>query len=409
MPAFAVTYLVAAPVTLKIRILHLLRAAVGMIVVAGSWLAIVELTPAANRPWIGSTTTNNIWDLTIGYNGLGRLTGNEVAGGTHVAGASGSILRMFDLRMLVDASWLLIAAMAAIAVGLWAIRASARTDRTRAGVIMWGTWLATCVVVFSAMSGIFHSYYAIELAPAIAALFGIGASTVWRRRHRRAILIAGIIAFGVTIATAVTTFSFNRGFVPWLKWSILALGVLCLAGWIVFLFLPTAHRDKQWTPRVLAFVTVLTCLSGPAAFSVSTALSGHAGSTVSAGPNGAGRHLSRRFNCAPLVSMLIENSASFTWVAASGSARIPEGCQLATGHPVMSIGGFYGKDPAVTLRQFTTFVKEHRVHYYLEYPGKTSKAKDPAAQIQAWVRTHYATRQVGGISVYDLSTAPTEN
>lgn len=403
-PAFAVTYLVATPIAMKARIAHLLRAAATMIIVAGSWLAIVVLTPAANRPWIGSTTTNSIWDLTIGYNGLGRITGNEVAGGTRVAGGSGDVFRMFSPRMLVDSSWLLITAIAAIAIGLWMRRATARTDRNRAGLIMWGTWLVICVVIFSVMSGIFHTYYAMELSPAIAALFGIGASTIWQQRHRRGIVLAGIAAIALTIATAVTTFALNPGFVPWLMWSILTLGVLCLIGWFAVSLLHIPPHDEPPVLRTLAGVTVLVCLAGPAAFSVSTAQSGHAGSTVSAGPNGSGRDINHAFSCAPLVPILNEDSAAYTWVAAAGSARIPEGCQLATGHPAMTIGGFYGKDPAVTLLQFTTFVKDHKVHYYLEYPGKTSMATDPAAQIQAWVRRHYTSRKVGGLNVYDLSS-----
>ncbi len=405
-PAFALTYLVAAPVALKTRVLHLLRAALGMLIVAGSWLAAVGLTPPADRPWIGSTATNSIWDLTIGYNGLGRLTGNEVAGGKQLAGGSGSILRMFGSRMLVDASWLLIAAFVSVAVGLWLHRKATGTDRGRAGLIMWGTWLVTCVVVFSAMSGIFHTYYAIELAPAIAALFGIGATIFWQQRHRPVVVAGGIVALVLTIAVSVSAFLLNPGFVAWLMWSVLALGVLCLAGWVAVVLLQIPPGDRHVAPRILAAATVVVCVAGPAAFSVSTALSGRVGSSVSSGPNGSGRDLKNNFNCTALVPMLAQGRAAYTWVAAASRVRIPEGCQLATGLPVMAIGGFYGRDPAPTLDHFTTLVKSHKVHYYLEYPGKTSRAADPASQIQAWVRAHYRGHRVDGINVYDLTAAP---
>lgn len=405
-PAFALTYLVAAPITLKTRVLHLLRAALAVLIVAGSWLAAVGLSPPADRPWIGSTATNSIWDLTIGYNGLGRLTGNEVAGGKQLAGGSGNILRMFGSRMIIDASWLLIAAFVSVAVGLWLHRKATRTNRARAGLIMWGTWLVTCVVVFSAMSGIFHTYYAIELAPAIAALFGIGATIFWQQRDRPVVVAGGITALAVTIAVAVTAFMLNPGFVPWLMWSVLAVGVLCLAGWAAVVLLQIPPGDGHIAPRILAAATVVVCLAGPAAFSVSTALSGRVGSTVSSGPNGSGHDLKNNFDCTPLAPMLAQDSAYYTWVAAASRVRIPEGCQLATELPVMPIGGFYGRDPAPTLQQFTTLVNEHKVHYYLEYPGKTSRRTDPAAQIQAWVRTHYQGHRVDGINVYDLTTAP---
>ncbi len=405
-PAFAVTYLVAAPIALKARIENLLRAAASMILVAGSWLAAVGLTSPANRPWIGSTATNSIWDLTIGYNGLGRLTGNEVAGGKQVAGGSGSVLRMFGSRMLVDASWLLIAAIISLVIGLWLTRKADRTDRTRASLIMWGTWLMTCVVVFSGMSGIFHSYYAIELAPAVAALFGIGATVAWRQRHRPGIVFAIIVTIGLTTACAVAAFLINKGFLPWLMWSILVLGLACVVGWAAPLLtqVPPTYRHKA--PRILAIATIIACLAAPAAFSLSTANAGRVGSSVSSGPNGTGRNLANNFDCTALVPMLSTNGAQYRWVAAASRVRIPEACQLAAGLPVMSIGGFYGRDPAPTLHQFTKYVNNQQVHYYLEYPGKVSSAAGPASQIQSWVRAHYQGTRIDGINIYDLTVPP---
>ena len=44
---------------------------------AGWWIAIVELVPASMRPYIGGSQNNSLLELTLGYNGLGRLTGNE--------------------------------------------------------------------------------------------------------------------------------------------------------------------------------------------------------------------------------------------------------------------------------------------------------------------------------------------
>lgn len=402
-PAFALTYITVTPGTVLARIGHLARAAIGIVVVAGSWLAMVTLTPPTDRPWIGSTSTNDMWDLTIGYNGIGRLTGNENAGNAHVVGDAGGILRMFGSRMLVDASWLLIAAVICAIGGLWLRRKAPRTDRTRAGLIMWGTWLGTCVVVFSGMSGIFHTYYAVELAPAVAALFGIGSTMLWQRRRHPGSTAIGALAVSATIAEAVIAFLLNPGFAPWVMWAVLVVGAICIAGWLVYPLTDPPPGGGRFASRALAAATVVVCLASPMAFSVSTALTGRVGSSISSGPNGSGRDLKNNFDCTSLVPMLDADSARFTWVAAARRVRIPEGCQLATGHPVMAIGGFYGRDPAPTLQQFVDLVHDHKVHFYLEYPGRISPAADPADQIQQWVRDHYRPRRVDSINVYDLT------
>ncbi len=91
-PGFAVAYLLAAPAGLGKRLVHLLGAGAAMAVAAGWWLAAVELIPAANRPYIGGSQNNSILELTLGYNGLGRLNGDETGsvGGSNGWGTPGS-------------------------------------------------------------------------------------------------------------------------------------------------------------------------------------------------------------------------------------------------------------------------------------------------------------------------------
>ena len=82
LPALALAYLYAGPPKLGKRIGQLLVGGAALLATAGWWVAIDLLTPAADRPFVGSTTDNNILQLTFGYNGLSRLTGNggEVPG-----------------------------------------------------------------------------------------------------------------------------------------------------------------------------------------------------------------------------------------------------------------------------------------------------------------------------------------
>jgi Transcriptional regulatory protein, C terminal/Response regulator receiver domain len=81
---------------------------------------------------------------------------------------------------------------------------------------------------------------------------------------------------------------------------------------------------------------------------------------------------------------------------------------VATGDPVMAIGGFNGSDPAPTLEQFQQYVAEGRIHYFLGggRMGGAMGGSDAARQITAWVQEHYTPTTVGGATVYDLTTNP---
>lgn len=404
-PALAIAYLIAAEPPLKERLGYLVRALAALLLVAGSWVLTVLLTPASERPWIGSTDSNNILDLTLGYNGLGRLTGAETAGSQRISGGSGSLMRMFGGQMIVDVSWLLAAAIGAGVVGLVLRRGQARTDRTRAALLMWGIWLVTCVVVFSSMSGIFHTYYTIQLAPAIAALFGIGAPLLWQERHRRFVRlsVAGLLL--ITSALVALVSVRNSNFVPWILWPAVVVGVGAVVAWLGPAMTNHAPSSMR-TQRTIAVGSLIACLIGPATFAIATASIGHQGSSLSAGPQGSGRSLNSAFNCAPLVAILNQDAIDYRWVAAASRATLPASCQLATDHPVMSVGGFYGQDGTPTLAQFSTLVAQHEVHYYIDRSTRIRLdhgTQSTSVTIQKWVQEHFVGKRVGGIILYDLT------
>src|ERR1700757_1530358 len=89
LPAMALAYLICGPAGLGKQIWQLLVGGAALLATAGWWVAIVLLTPAADRPFVGSTTDNNILQLTFGYNGLSRLTGNRGGGFSGAARAAG--------------------------------------------------------------------------------------------------------------------------------------------------------------------------------------------------------------------------------------------------------------------------------------------------------------------------------
>jgi 4-amino-4-deoxy-L-arabinose transferase-like glycosyltransferase len=74
-PPIALGYLVCAPGSARRRLTQLLLAGVVLLVVSFAWIALVELTPASKRPYVGSSTNNTELGLTFEYNGLGRVEG----------------------------------------------------------------------------------------------------------------------------------------------------------------------------------------------------------------------------------------------------------------------------------------------------------------------------------------------
>ncbi|MCW2603179.1 MAG: hypothetical protein JWN61_1314, partial [Pseudonocardiales bacterium] len=174
LPGFALTYLICAPSSILRRLKELLLAGLAMVAAAGWWIAIVELTPAQYRPYIGGSQSNSILELTLGYNGLGRLTGNETGsvGGGGNWGATGWT-RLFDDEIGGQITWLIPSALILLVAGLVVAR-RVRSDPARAQLLMWGTWLIVTALTFSFMAGIFHAYYTVALAPAIAGTVAAG-------------------------------------------------------------------------------------------------------------------------------------------------------------------------------------------------------------------------------------------
>ncbi len=287
-PFFGLAYLVAAPTTLGKRIVHSLLAVGAMVLSAGWWVAIVELVPESARPYIGGSQTNSFLELTFGYNGLGRLNGEET-GSVGGGGAAGGgmwgetgVLRMFSSGIGDQISWLLPSALVLLVVGIALRGRRPRTDLRRAAYLVWGGWLVVTLLVFSFMAGIFHQYYTVALAPAIAALVGMGAVEAWQRRSSA----VGTITLAVaTAAAAVWGFLLLSGTTAYGDW--LRIGVLAVGLAAALLLLATSWLHRRAVPAVLA-AALVAALAGPAAYTLSTTATAHTGSIVTAGPASGG-------------------------------------------------------------------------------------------------------------------------
>jgi 4-amino-4-deoxy-L-arabinose transferase-like glycosyltransferase len=107
---------------------------------------------------------------------------------------------------------------------------------------------------------------------------------------------------------------------------------------------------------------------------------------------------------ARIKALLLKNTDSYEWVAAAVGANNASGYQLATGEPVMAIGGFNGSDPSPTLAQFEKYVSEGRIHYFIGGTiGGGNGGSNSSQQIASWVAAHFTALTVDGVTLYDLS------
>jgi 4-amino-4-deoxy-L-arabinose transferase-like glycosyltransferase len=133
-----------------------------------------------------------------------------------------------------------------------------------------------------------------------------------------------------------------------------------------------------------------------------------------AGRGAAGGLLNGSQPSAALTATLKQDSSRYTWVAAAVGSNQASGYQLATSKPVMAIGGFNGTDPAPTLAQFERYVQQGKIHYFIaggggagglgpQGAGGGNATSSTSSQITSWVESHFSSKTLGGVTVYDLT------
>jgi len=459
-PFFGLGYVLFANTTLRRRIVGAIVGVGAMLLSAGWWVAIVELIPASMRPYIGGSQDNSFLSVTFGYNGLGRLSGSEVGsvGGGQRGPGSGteSITRLFTQTIGGQISWLLPTAALLLIAGLAFRGRRPRTDLRRAAYVVWGGWLLVTGLVFSLMAGIFHEYYTVALAPAIAALVGMGACEAWdRRTHwagRGVLAAAGGTAAGMGFWLLGRTTAYGG----WLRWSVLVVGFAAA------LLLLLTDRLPRFATAVTVGGAVAAALAGPTAYAVTTVTTPHTGSIVTAGPNtggpggmgrggvpgggmprggfpggapgglaggmpggmppggfpggsgqtggraganGMGGLLNASTPSAEVVAALRAEASSYRWAAATVGSQNAAGLQLGSGEPVMPIGGFNGSDPSPTLDEFKGYVASGDIHYFLGGGGFRGQngGGNSGNEISSWVQANFTQVSIGGTTMYDLT------
>ncbi|WOX23384.1 glycosyltransferase family 39 protein [Streptomyces solicathayae] len=304
LPALALVYVVCAPGGIGRRLGRLALGGLALVVSGGWWVAVVELWPESSRPYVGGSQKNSFLELTFGYNGFGRLNGEETGsvGGRSTSGAlpegvealptrggggwgETGIGRMFGDAVGGQVSWLLPAALLLLVAGLVITWRAPRTAASveggaRAAFLAWGGALLTTLAVFSFMAGIFHEYYTIALAPYLAALVGMGAAVLWEERGRPLAAAALAATVAVTAVWAYVLLGRTPDWLPWLRPVVLGAGLLAALG------LAFAGRFDRRIGLGLAGLGIAASLAGPVAYTLATVDEGHQGSIVTAGPAG---------------------------------------------------------------------------------------------------------------------------
>jgi 4-amino-4-deoxy-L-arabinose transferase-like glycosyltransferase len=382
LPALAFTYLLLGPRTWPRRLGQLLAAGGALVLASGWWVTAVELIPANARPFIGGSTNNSVLNLVLGYDGFGRLVGALGLGrGPGVGGGGGfggqpGFLRLFNDQFGGEISWLLPLAGLALVAGLWAHRRAPRTDLVRAGYVLWGLWTVTHAAVFSFASGIVHSYYAIAMAPGVAGLVGMGMVDLWRLRSRS--LLGGALAAGSLLLTAwwgAQLLVRTPDFAPGLGAAEVGLTIVAA----LLLLLPEASRR----PAPALALGLVAVLLGPAAYAVATADRVEQGSAPSSGPVSLvapGLGFGGRGFGVPaggpgganssLLAYLEQHQGTATWLVAVGSATQGAPIELATGRPVLAMGGFSGSDPALSVARLKQLLASGQLRYVLAGGGR---------------------------------------
>jgi 4-amino-4-deoxy-L-arabinose transferase-like glycosyltransferase len=456
-PAYGILYLLAAPRSIWKRIGHLALAGLVLLVVSFSWVVVVDLIPASQRPYVDSTQDNSELSLAIGYNGLERLLGqfgNGFRGGGHPAntptnttnrsgstfgngtpptngnggstntgrnvtrqqqpqgGGFGGIfdtgapspLRLFNISLGGQVSWLLPLALFGMLALAWQRRPRIQSDRQQQSLVFWGMWLLTMGIFFS-VAGFFHQYYMTEMAPAIAALFGIGLVVMWKDYRgggwRGWLLPLALIA---TVAEQIHLLNSDPVWSQRLTPILIVLCIFAVGVLIIARIAPRYHLKAPGVRFILPALSavLLALMLAPTVWAAIPVTQGTQADLLVAGPSqsdgfggnfAGGRDTTGNTDTA-LFHYLEANQGTAKFLVAVPSSMTADSIILATNKPVMSLGGFSGSDPILTTSQLAVLVKNGTVRFFLLNSFNRGRQLPP--QILDQIPQQFRNRLQGG-------------
>jgi 4-amino-4-deoxy-L-arabinose transferase-like glycosyltransferase len=387
------------------RILHLGIATLLLVTVSFSWAVAVDLVPASERPYIGSSSDNTVMDLIFGHNGLsrlintgmGRLRDNPGKPFPQPALPSNAIpnapqapvpaapvmdsgtpgpLRLFREPLAGEASWLLPFALAGIILLLLVLRGKPLTDR-HLSLLLWAGWLLPEALYFTFSQGLMHAYYMLMLGPPIAALTGMTAWALAQVIQRKALpgLALAVLLTAGTLAFQFYAMGQRVKVSPWM----LAL-VLCLLAAASVCGLVFRQRDRS--TRLCLSLLVGSALLAPLTWSLYTTFNPHPdGHLPYSGPSKRTiPFLQPDRPAQPLVDYLLANTTPDQYLVATFTANQAAPFILATGRPVLTFGGFTGSDNIIDPAELAALVAGGRLRFVLDQGANLGKE-----QILSWL------------------------
>ena len=437
-PAFGLLYLLAAPTSIKKRVLHLALVLLVLLVVSLSWVTAVDLTPTSQRPYIGNSQDDSELSLALGGNGLQRLlaggppvpfgstegptlpsngnanhapagstggptnpSGKQPVGGSiqipsgPIAGNQGP-LRLFTVEPLAgQTGWLLPLALLGLIALAWQGRPRPREDRKVHALILWGMWLLTMGIFFS-VAGFFHEYYLTVMAPAIAALCGIGLVTMWQDYRREG--WRGWLLPASLLLTAVEQIIILTNYPTWGQWMIPLLIIPCIlaAGVLISARLPVRlpgkERATRWLLPTLAVGLVALALA-PTVWAAIPILQGTESDIPLAGPAQAGgppafASTAGQVSADPALVQYLEEHQGHARVLVVTDAINIDGLILATNKSMIPLSGFSAYP--LTASEAASLVANGTVRFFL-LGGGGGVSGGRLSSVTTWVAQHCAT------------------
>ncbi len=388
LPALWLFYVVAAAGDWRHRLVPVGAMTLMAGAVSLSWMAVVTLTPSSSRPYVDGSNDNSVFHQVFVYNGVGRVdqaTPNQLLSrsiGLRIPPPPPPAWdRLLKGSLGLDTGWLLPASLVSLAAGLVVTRRRPRGDLTRAGLILWGTWLVALAGSFSVSSSI-NSYYVAALSPAIAGLIAVGSLLVWRGRHSTTARVLTGASLVVSLAYAAWLLpATGTGRPGWLETAMLALGAIAAV-----LVVATAMRPSSW--RVAAgglAATLAAIILVPVVASASMAANGLGPFDTPFQPVAVTAAVRAFFGVAATTSTLLptlENARrGAPFLMATETSALAAPFIFESGQEVLPIGGFTGTIPEPSLPTLEALVRDGAFHLVLQSPSTS----DPRL---TWIARH---------------------
>ncbi|MEU8470545.1 glycosyltransferase family 39 protein [Streptomyces sp. NPDC029006] len=431
LPVFAAVYQLVAPGTASRRAVRVLLGGAVTLAVSCSWMLIAWLTPATDRPYFDGTSDNDPFALVFGYNGLSRFSSDPTAFGAVPGTAASRTTGNTGWDMLINhtvgpqVAWLLPLAVVAAVLGVARRARRPRTDRPRAGFLMWGGWLAVHIVVFSVSNGN-HAYYTAVIAPALAALTGGGLALFrseyeakYEPEQKAEYEAAG--RWHMALPTMIALTAAWALILDWptrfLSWLLPVAVMLALCG-VVGLW----SRGPRTSPRRIhaaLAASIAATLVVPAGWAVSSLNPLYAGAATSPMAGPVGKSYNEHHRQAPrrrgldrpsardtaLLDYLTTHRHGEKYLLATQAAYTAEPLLRAKSEPILVMGGFTGSTPFPNAGQLDSLVTAHQLRYAL------LTTQRPTTSATTWVKSHcarvrpsaYGLRTDGSFTLYDCA------